>query len=212
MVLNQRTQEESSMSRIKCRTCRRVGESICGREKCAFKKRPFAPGRLDSERKHKSNKSEYGEQLRDKQKLRIAYGLREKQFGAYINKAINMKGVNTQEMIFSLLESRLDNVAFRCGLANTRALARQLVNHGHVIVNGKKISIPSYSVRVGDVIEVREGSKVSTYFTKLAEKFEPTVPSWITGDAKKMSFTIKNLPKELDKAVNYQTIVEFYSR
>ena len=200
------------MSRIRCRVCRRTGESVCGREKCAFKKRPFAPGRLDSEKKHKSNKSEYGEQLRDKQKLRIAYGLREKQFGAYINKAINMKGVNTQEMIFTLLESRLDNVVYRAGLANTRALARQIVNHGHITVNGRKMTIPSYSVRVGDVIAVRDGSKVLTYFTKLAEKFEPTLPSWMTGDAKKMAFTVKNLPKDLDKTVNYQTIVEFYSR
>ncbi len=200
------------MSRIRCRVCRRTGESVCGREKCAFKKRPFAPGRLDSEKKHKSNKSEYGEQLRDKQKLRIAYGLREKQFGAYINKAINMKGVNTQEMIFTLLESRLDNVVYRVGLANTRALARQIVNHGHITVNGRKMTIPSYSVRVGDVIAVREGSKVLNYFTKLAEKFEPTIPAWLTGDAKKMAFTVKSLPKELDKTVNYQTIVEFYSR
>lgn len=200
------------MARIKCRTCRRVGESVCGREKCAFKKRPFAPGKLDSERKHKSNRSEFGEQLRDKQKLRIAYGLREKQFSAYVNKAIGTKGVNTQEMINTLLESRLDNVVFRAGLANTRALARQLVNHGHITVNGKKVTIPSYSVRAGEVIAVREGSKVLNYFVKLAEKFEPTVPSWISGDAKKMAFTVKSLPKELDKAANYQTIVEFYSR
>jgi small subunit ribosomal protein S4 len=200
------------MARIKCRTCRRVGESVCGREKCAFKKRPYAPGKIDSERKHKSNKSEFGEQLRDKQKLRIAYGLREKQFSAYINKAINMKGVNTQEMIFTLLESRLDNVVYRCGLAATRALARQLVNHGHITVNGKKVTIPSYAVKANDVVAVRDGSKVLTYFTKLAEKFEPTLPAWLSGDASKMSFTIKSLPKELDKAVNYQTIVEFYSR
>lgn len=200
------------MTRIKCRTCRRVGESICGREKCAFKKRPFAPGKLDSERKHKSNKSEFGEQLRDKQKLRIAYGLREKQFAAYINKAINMKGVNTQEMIFTLLESRLDNTVFRCGIANTRALSRQLVSHGHITVNGKKMTIPSYKVASGDVVSVREGSKATKYFVTLAEKFEPTVPAWITPDSKKMSFVVKSLPKELDKTINYQTIVEFYSR
>lgn len=200
------------MSRIRCRVCRRTGESVCGREKCAFKKRPFAPGRIDSERKHKSNKSEFGEQLRDKQKVRIAYGLREKQFSAYVNKAINSKGVNTQEMIHTLLESRLDNAVYRAGLAVNRALARQLVNHGHIVVNGKKLSIPSYTIRVGDVISVREGSKALTYFTKLAEKFEPTLPSWLTGDTKKFAFTVKSLPKELDKTVSYQTIVEFYSR
>jgi len=200
------------MPRISCKTCRRVGENICGREKCAFIKRPFPPGKLDSEKKHKSNKSEFGEQLRDKQKLRVAYGLREKQFSSYILKAINQKGANTQEMIFSLLESRLDNVVYRSGLAHTRSLARQLVNHGHITVNGKRVSIPSYSVREGDVIEVRAGSRVSPYFSKLAEKFEPTVPAWLVADAKKMSFTVKSLPKELDKTTNYQTVVEFYSR
>lgn len=200
------------MARIRCRTCRRVGESVCGREKCAFKKRPFAPGRLDSERKHKSNKSEFGEQLRDKQKLRISYGLREKQFRAYIDKAIGKSGVNTQEMIHTLLESRLDNVVFRAGLSPSRALARQLVNHGHITVNGRKVTIPSYAVRAGDVVAVREGSKVLKYFAKLAEKFEPTVPAWLTPDTKKMSFTVKSAPKELDKTVNYQTIVEYYSR
>ena len=200
------------MARIKCRTCRRVGESICGREKCAFKKRPYAPGKTDSERKHKSNRSEFGDQLKDKQKLRIAYGLREKQFSAYINKAIGSKGANTQEMIHTLLESRLDNVVFRAGLANTRALARQLVNHGHITVNGKKVTIPSYSIRPGEIIAVRAGSLVLNYFAKLAEKFEPTVPSWLNSDVKKMAFTVKSLPKELDKVANYQTIVEFYSR
>jgi len=200
------------MPRINCRTCRRVGESICGREKCAFKKRPFPPGRLDSERKHKSNKSEFGEQLRDKQKLRIAYGLREKQFALYINEAISTKGANTQEMIFSLLERRLDNVVYRAGLATTRALSRQLVNHGHITVNGRRIDVPSYRVKEGDVIAVREGSKLAKYFVKLAEKFEPTVPAWLSAEASKMSFTVKSLPKELDKTANYQTIVEFYSR
>jgi small subunit ribosomal protein S4 len=201
------------MTRIRCKTCRRVGESICGREKCAFKKRPFAPGRLDSERKHKSNKSEYGEQLRDKQKVRIAYGLREKQFSAYIQKAINMKGVNTEAAIHTLLESRLDNAVYRTGLANTRSLSRQLVSHGHITVNGKKVTIPSFVISVGDVVAVRNGSKAIKYFTTLAEKFEPTLPTWLTtADAKSMTFTVKSLPKEVDKTLNYQSIVEFYSR
>lgn len=200
------------MPRIQCRVCRRVGENVCGREKCAFIKRPFAPGRLDSEKKHKSSRSEFGDQLRDKQKLRVSYGLREKQFSAYINKAINTKGANTQELINRFLESRLDNVVFRSGFAKTRALARQIVNHGHITVNGRKLSIASYAVKVGDVISVREGSKALKYFTQLFEKFEPTVPTWIKMDAKKAEVTINSLPKELDKTLNYQTIVEFYSR
>lgn len=200
------------MPRIRCRVCRRTGESVCGREKCAFKKRPFAPGRLDSEKKHKSNKSEFGEQLRGKQKVRVAYGLREKQFAAYVNKAINTKGVNTQELINTLLESRLDNVVYRSGFANTRALARQIVNHGHITVNGRKLTIPSYQVKANDVVSIREGSRPLKYFAKLAEKFEPTTPGWISVDAKKMEAKVKNLPKELDKTLNYQTIIEFYSR
>jgi small subunit ribosomal protein S4 len=185
---------------------------VCGREKCAFKKRPFPPGRLDSEKKHKSNKSEYGEQLRDKQKLKAQYGLRETQFAAYINKAISTKGVNTQELINRFLESRLDNVVYRAGLANSRALARQIVNHGHITVNGRKLTIPSYQIKKGDKVAVREGSKVLKYFAKLAEKFEPTVPTWLKVDTKALSATVENLPKELDKTLNYQTIVEFYSR
>lgn len=200
------------MSRITCKKCRRLGESLCGREKCAFKKRPYAPGKIDSERKHKSNKSEFGSQLADKQKLRVTYGLREKQFAAYINAAISKKGANTESLINQFLESRLDNVVFRSGLGTSRALARQLVNHGHVTLNGKKITIPSATVKVGDVIAVRDGSKKITYFVKLAEKFSPTVPGWITGDAKNMSFTVKSVPQESDKVLNYQTIIEFYSR
>ncbi len=200
------------MSRITCKKCRRLGESLCGREKCAFKKRPYAPGKIDSERKHKTNKSEFGSQLADKQKLRVTYGLREKQFSAYIFSAIAKKGGNTENLINQFLESRLDNVVFRAGLATSRALSRQLVNHGHVVVNGKKITIPSATVKVGDVVSVREGSKKITYFVKLAEKFAPTVPNWMTGDAKNMSFTIKSIPQETDKVLNYQTIIEFYSR
>ncbi len=199
------------MPRITSKMSRRLGVNLSGREKDGFVKRPYPPGRLDSERKHKSNKSEFGEQLRDKQILRITYGLRERQFAGYINKAINMKGANTQEMIFTFLESRLDNAVFRAGLANTRALARQLVNHGHITVDGKKVSIPSYVIKPGEVISVRPGSKNTKYFLTLAEKFNPTTPSWLEG-GKDMVFTVKSLPKELDKTVNYQTIVEFYSR
>jgi small subunit ribosomal protein S4 len=199
------------MTRITCKKCRRAGESLCGREKCAYKKRPFAPGRLDSEKKHKSAKSEYGEQLRSKQKVKVIYGLRETQFANYVKKAMS-NPKDTSASLFSLLESRLDNVVFRAGLAHTRALARQLVSHGHVTVNGRKVNIPAFSVKEGDMIAVREGSKVSKYFAKLAEKFEPTVPGWITAEPAKMSFKIKSTPKDLDKTTNFQSIIEFYSR
>jgi small subunit ribosomal protein S4 len=200
------------MTRITCKRCRRSGESLCGREKCAFKNRPSTPGIPDSARKHKSAKSEYGEQLRGKQKVKFIYGLREKQFANYIAKAMSTKTTDTSGVIYSLLESRLDNVVFKSGIANTRALARQLVNHGHITVNSRKVNIPSYSVKEGEVIGVREGSKTSTYFTKLAEKFDPQTAPWITADAKNMAFTIKSSPKDLDKTLNLSTIIEFYSR
>jgi small subunit ribosomal protein S4 len=199
------------MTRITCKKCRRAGESLCGREKCAFKKRPSTPGIADAARKHRSSKSEYGEQLRDKQKVKVIYGLREKQFANYVEKAMtNTK--NTAESIFASLESRLDNVVFRAGLAHTRALARQIVSHGHITVNGRKVNIAAYNVKEGDVVAVREGSKVSKYFTKLAEKFEPAVPGWMTATAKDMSVKINSIPKDTNKSMNFQSVIEFYSR
>jgi small subunit ribosomal protein S4 len=200
------------MPRIACKVCRRAGESLCGREKCAYKKRPFAPGILDSQRKHKSNQSEYGSQLNEKRKVRESYGLREKQFSAYVEKAMSTKGGNTTELIYQSLELRLDNVVFRAGFANTRALSRQLVSHGHIIVNGRKVTIPSFSLKVGDILAVREGSKKSNYFIKLLEKFETAPISWLTFNSKDTSFTVKALPKEIEKNFNFQAIVEFYSR
>jgi small subunit ribosomal protein S4 len=199
------------MTRITCKKCRRAGESLCGREKCAFKKRPSTPGIADAARKHRSSKSEYGEQLRDKQKVKVIYGLREKQFANYIEKAMK-NSKNTAETIFASLESRLDNTVFRAGFANTRALARQIVSHGHITVNGRKVNIATYSVKEGEVIAVREGSKVLKYFTTLAEKFAPTVPGWMTATPKDMSVKINGIPKDATKSMNFQSVIEFYSR
>lgn len=200
------------MPRITCKICRRAGESLCGREKCAYKKRPFAPGILDSQRKHKGSFSEYGQQLNEKRKVRNTYGLREKQFAGYVEKAMATKGENTVELIWKSLETRLDNVVFRAGFAGTRALARQLVSHGHITVNGKRTTIASYQVKVGDVIAVRENSRQNTYFIKMFEKFDAKAPSWLTYSAKDHGVTVKALPKEMDQGFNFQTIVEFYSR
>ena len=173
------------MSRITCKTCRRLGESLCGREKCAFKKRPYAPGKLDSERKHRSNVSEYGEQLRAKQKMRHTYGLREKQFAVYVARstASHETGEGAASPSLKLvreLESRLDNIVFRAGFANTRALARQVVSHGHIIVNGRRINIASHQVKIGDSIAIREGSKSTKLFTDLGEKLALTAPSYLS--------------------------------
>ncbi len=206
------------MSRITCKTCRRLGESLCGREKCAYKKRPYAPGKLDSERKHRSNVSEYGEQLRAKQKMRHTYGLMEKQFAIYVKKATESHeagegSVTPALKLLRQLEARLDNVVFRAGFANTRALARQMVSHGHIIVNGRRINIASHQVKVGDTVAIREGSKSTKLFTLLEEKLTAAQPSYVlTVDPKKFVATVKAELREIDGMFDTQKVLEYYSR
>ncbi len=206
------------MSRITCKTCRRLGESLCGREKCAFKKRPYAPGKLDSERKHRSNVSEYGEQLRAKQKMRITYGLMEKQFASYVKKATasHERGEGAVTPALKLareLESRLDNMVFRAGFANTRALARQLVSHGHILVNGRRVMVASHQLKLGDVLAIREGSKNAKVFTGLREKIEGMTPSHIlTINPDTLSAEVKGIPREVEGMFDTQKVLEYYSR
>lgn len=206
------------MSRITCKTCRRLGESLCGREKCAFKKRPYAPGKLDSERKHRSNTSEYGEQLRAKQKMRITYGLMEKQFAMYVKRATakheSGEGAVTPALKLAReLESRLDNIVYRAGFASTRALGRQLVSHGHILVNGRRNSIASHQVKVGDVISIREGSKSAKVFTGLSEKLTAMAPSHVVSvDPAKFEATVKSTVREVEPMFDTQKVLEYYSR
>lgn len=206
------------MSRITCKSCRRLGESLCGREKCAFKKRPYAPGKLDSERKHRSGVSEYGEQLRAKQKMRITYGLMEKQFSAYVKKATNTHETGEGSVTPALklarqLEARLDNIVFRIGFGNTRALARQLVSHGHILVNGRRVNIASYQVKVGDVISIREGSKKASIFTGLVEKLTAMAPSHVfTVNPQKLEAKITGVVREVEPMFDTQKVLEYYSR
>lgn len=206
------------MSRITCKSCRRLGESLCGREKCAYKKRPYAPGKLDSERKHRSNVSEYGEQLRAKQKMRITYGLMEKQFSMYVKRATasHESGDGSVTPALKLareLESRLDNMVYRSGFANTRALARQLVSHGHILVNGRRINIASYQAKIGDVISIREGSKTAKVFTGLGERLTAAAPSYIvTVNPVAFSAEVKNFVREVEPMFDTQKVLEYYSR
>lgn len=206
------------MSRITCKTCRRLGESLCGREKCAFKKRPYAPGKLDSERKHRSSVSEYGEQLRAKQKMRHTYGLMEKQFATYVKRATAShetgEGSSTPALkLLRQLESRLDNVVFRSGFAGNRALARQMVSHGHVTVNGRRVNVASHQVKVGDVVAIREGSKSTKLFTELEEKLNALAPSYmLTIDPKKFVATLKAEVRDVDGMFDTQKVLEYYSR
>ena len=158
--------------------------------------------------------SEYGTQLKEKQKAKFIYGILEKQFRTYYDKAKQMPGV-TGENLLGLLERRIDNVVFRLGLASTRKQARQLVRHGHITVNGKRLDIPSALVRVNDVVAVAEKSRANDFFKGMAENYSAlSVPAWITADKANLTGTVTRFPNrdEIDVPVNEQAIVELYSR
>ncbi|MCQ2453314.1 MAG: 30S ribosomal protein S4 [Clostridia bacterium] len=157
--------------------------------------------------------SEYGAQLQEKQKVKFVYGVQEKQFRHYFEKASNMKGI-TGECMLQLLELRLDNVVYRLGLAKTRRMARQVVGHGHICVNGKKVDIPSYSVKVGDVITLRQRSTESEMFKSLREGTTAVTPKWLNFDAPQLTGKVLALPArdDIDLQLQENMIVEFYSR
>ena len=157
--------------------------------------------------------SEYGAQLKEKQKVKFVYGILEKQFHKYYLKASNMKGITGDNML-QLLELRLDNVVYRLGLAKTRRMARQVVVHGHIRVNGQKVDIPSYSVKVGDVITLRERSREQANFKALREGTGVVTPKWLTFDAANLTGTVAAMParEDIDLQLQENMIVEFYSR
>ena len=200
-----------------CRQCRREGTKLflkgdrCFSEKCAITKRHTPPGMHGQSRR---KQSEYGIQLREKQKVRRAYGILESQFRKYYDEASNMRGVTGDNML-SLLERRLDNVAYRLGFGDSRPMARQLVTHGHVLVNGKKVDIASYQIRVGDVITIREKSADTEFFKELKEQgSKRTVPEWLTFDAEKLTGKVLRFPErqDIDLTIEEHLIVEYYSR
>lgn len=198
-----------------CRLCRREGMKLflkgdrCYTDKCAFTRRSYAPGQHGQGRK---KLSDYGVQLREKQKARRIYGVLENQFRRTYEKADRMKGV-TGENLLMLLEIRLDNVAYRLGYGNSRKEARQLVNHGHFTVNGRKVNIPSYSVKPGDVISVKEKSRSSEAFKVFVEN-PKTLPNWLEGDIKNFEGKVVTTPsrEEIDTPINETLIVELYSK
>ncbi|MGE5587119.1 MAG: 30S ribosomal protein S4 [Clostridia bacterium] len=200
-----------------CRLCRREGLKLylkgdrCYTDKCAVDRRPYAPGEHGQGRK---KMSEYAVQLREKQKLRRIYGVLERQFERYFEMASRKRGV-TGEALLQILESRLDNVVYRMGLATSRAEARQMVKHGHIAVNGEKVSIPSYLVEPGNVVSVREGSRELTRFKLAAEAAgERTAPAWLSLHADGLGATVLGLPTrdQIDVPVQEHMIVELYSR
>ena len=200
-----------------CRMCRREGTKLflkgekCFSAKCAQTKRPTPPGQHGQARARKA--SEYGMQLREKQKARRAYGLMEGQFHRTFVKAEGMKGI-TGENLLSLLERRLDNVVYRSGLASSRAQARQFVTHGMFTVNGKKVDIPSYTTKVGDVIVVRSNRRDIEHFKIVKEGVNRVIPKWITTTAADLTATVNALPQrdDVDLTLQENMIVEFYSR
>ena len=201
-----------------CRLCRREAMKLflkgerCYTEKCAIEKRNFPPGQHGKSRRVKL--AGYGVQLREKQKVKRIYGVLEEQFRRYFETADRQRGI-TGETLLQLLERRLDNVAYRMGLATSRPQARQLVRHGHLQINGRKVDIPSYSVRVGDVLAVRPGSRQSTALLHALEEVKGRgVPQWLSFDADQMSGRIISLPtrEQINLPVQEQLIVELYSK
>ena len=173
-------------------------------------KRPYAPGQHGQDRRKKL--SEYGIQMQEKQKVRILYGLNEKQFRKTFERASKMKGIAGENLLV-LLESRLDNMVYRLGMARTRRSARQIVNHGHILVNGKKVDIPSYITKVGDVISVKENSMNHPAIIDSLEQ-NRTVPAFLEMDKQKLTGKYLRTPErsELNPEINEQLIVEFYNR
>ena len=159
--------------------------------------------------------TDYGLSLIKKQGVRFAYGVSEKQFRNYVNKALVRAklGLVPARSLFKIIESRLDNVVYRSGIAGTRGFARQLSTHGHFLINGKKLDVPSYLVKKGDIISLREGSKLKTVFVDISKKLESTqAPDWLQLDAKNLTVTVIGEPKNPDPFFNFQSVIEFYSR
>lgn len=201
----------------KCRICRREGGKLflkgdrCYTDKCAFDRRPYAPGDHGKNRKKPSN---YALQLREKQKVRRMYGLLEGQFRRYFQEAERRKGVTGTNLLV-LLESRIDNIVYRMGFAHSRAQARQMVRHGLFRLNGHKVSVPSVRLRPGDVVEVRERSKKNLVIAEALETVARRgVPAWLEVDPTAMRGTVKALPtrEDLTFPMTEQLIVELYSK
>ena len=201
----------------KCKLCRREGEKLylkgarCYSEKCSFERRPYAPGEHGQGR---AKSSEYSLQLREKQKVRRIYGLQENKFKNYFEDAERMKGVTGQNFI-QLLERRLDNAVYRLGFATSRNEARQFVLHGHIYVNGRKVSIPSYQVNEGDTISVKDSSRKNDRFSEILDaNSELAPPEWLSVNMDKAEGKVVALPEieNIDFPVEEHLIVEYYSR
>ena len=190
--------------------CRRARQPLCQSKKCAVDKRPYPPGEHGRGR---VRESDYLIQLREKQKLRAMYGVLERQFRRYYKQAARQVGI-TGDNLLRILESRLDNVVYRAGFAQTRPQARQLVNHGHFQVNGKKVDIPSYQVRTGDVVTLKERSRDLIIVQHSIDTLDHTLPEWLDVNVDDRRIAVLELPNraQIDTPVQEQLIVELYSK
>lgn len=200
-----------------CRLCRREGQKLflkgerCFTEKCAVTRRPYAPGQHGQRR---SKQSEYGLQLREKQKAKRIYGVLETQFRNYFAAADKKAGI-TGENLLKLLETRLDNVVYRAGFGRSRTEARQVVRHNHIMVNGRRVNIPSYQVKPGDVITLKEKSQGANRFKMIFETTESRlIPEWMEADTEKFTIKVNDVPnrEQIDVPVQETLIVELYSK
>lgn len=203
-----------------CKQCRREGMKLflkgerCLGPKCAIERRAYAPGMHGRQTQFRQRVSDYGQQLREKQRARHIYGVLERQFRRYFEIALRTRG-QTGSNLLSILERRLDNVVYRLGFADSRAQARQLLSHGHFQVNGRRVRVPSALAKPGDVIAVRENSQQNGYFQGLREVLEHReVPAWLSLNVSDLSGTVVSVPtrEEIDVPIQEQLIVEFYSR
>ena len=203
----------------KCRRCRRAGDKLmlkgdrCATPKCAVEKRNTVPGQPGTS-KRRPKMSDRGLQLREKQKARYIYGLQERQFRQTFGVAEKLSGITADNLVI-ILERRLDNIVYRLGFSDSRAQARQLVRHGHILVNGRKTDIPSFVVKSGDEISWREGSTKTEYYKVAAEAIkDKLIPTWLQLDTEKMAGKVLALPKREDVEVKFsgKDIVEYYSR
>lgn len=200
-----------------CKICRRRGEKLflkgerCYSAKCSISRRPYPPGIHGATIKKGRKKSDYAVRLNEKQKARCSYGIGEKQFRTIFMKAATQKGM-TGENFIKLLERRIDNFIFRIGVASSRAHARQLIRHGHIMVNGRKVDIPSYTLNIDDVVKIKEKSK--SLFKQSLELASKKKSDWFIVDAQNGQGTLLRIPdrQEIDAPVEEQLIVEFYSR
>jgi small subunit ribosomal protein S4 len=197
----------------KYKMCRRLGSGVF--EKCQTTKFVMSEARHAKNLKGKKTKplSGYASQFIEKQKVRFMYGISERQFANYIKEANKQKNILATDFLFELLENRLDNVVYRFGLTNSRRLSRQMVSHGHILINNKKNTIASTQVKIGDIISVREGSKKSVLFLDMVNKMKDYIcPNWLLFNIENLSGKVQGKPKNIEGYIDLNTVLEFYSR